>query len=128
LKLWEWLRTLLQWLGTDGMSSEDSSIEGFEKVYRVKILIWHRNIDQYLDLIDGERHIPDDKFAEAGSKPIQHIQHSGNMESIRNPASGLPRTLYNEEWLKDVDEYAQLELNVSQEQFQWMNFHGVPAL
>lgn len=63
LKVWEWLRALLEWLGTYGMSSDDTDIERMERIYRVKILLWRRTTDKYLDLIDNDRYIPDDKFA-----------------------------------------------------------------
>lgn len=129
LKIWTWLRTLLVYLGTDGMSSEDSSIEGLEKVYRVKILLWRRDIDKYLDLIDNERGIADQKFAEAGSKPIRRIRHVENQVSNRKPAIGLPKGLYNDDWLGDVEsDYLELTLNVSGDQFEWINFRRVDEL
>lgn len=124
LKIWKWLHTLLKHLGTDGMSSEESSIEGLEKVYRVNTLPWRRDLDKYLDLIDNERGVADHKFAEAGSKPIRRIRHSGNQVSSRKPACGLPKNLYDKKWLDDIEgEYPELTLNVSAEQFEWINFH-----
>ena len=54
VKIWQWLLSLLQWYGAEGMSSDETSVEGLEVVYRVKILLWRRNIDKYLDLVDFE--------------------------------------------------------------------------
>ena len=38
LEIWKWLAAMVEHLGPDGMSSEESSTEGIESVYRVKPL------------------------------------------------------------------------------------------
>ena len=68
LQIWQWLEKLLQWLTIDGMSSEDTDI-GIDRKYRVKILLWQCEMDEYLDLIDNQRH-HDVGYSQAGSKPI----------------------------------------------------------
>ena len=44
LKVWEWLFRVLEYLGVDGMSSEESSVENNRIVYQVKIMAWWRDI------------------------------------------------------------------------------------
>jgi len=51
--IWQWLETLLWWLGTDGMSSEDTDV-GVDRRYRVKMVIWRRNMDEYLEMINNQ--------------------------------------------------------------------------
>ena len=51
--IWQWLEQLLRWLGTEGMSSEDTDI-GIDRKYRVKMVIWRRNMDEYLEMIDNQ--------------------------------------------------------------------------
>jgi hypothetical protein len=51
------LLKLIDYLGADGMSSEESGVEindkGIvQKVYWVKIMSWQRNIDQELTIIE----------------------------------------------------------------------------
>ena len=44
LKVWEWLFRVLEYLGVDGMSSKESSVENNQVVYQVKIMAWWRDI------------------------------------------------------------------------------------
>src|ERR1700722_8923411 len=54
------------------LTLNQSSVEGLEVVYRVKILLWHRNIDKYLDLVDFERKQPAQAlFSRSGAKPMK---------------------------------------------------------
>ena len=53
LHIWQWLENLIEYLGSNGMSSKDMDI-GIDRKYRVKILLWRRNMDQYLELIDKQ--------------------------------------------------------------------------
>jgi|ERR1700685_528616 hypothetical protein len=40
VKIWQWLLSLLQWYGAEGMGSDETSVEDREIVYRVKVLLW----------------------------------------------------------------------------------------
>ena len=53
LHIWQWLENLIEYLGSNGMSSEDTDI-GINRKYCIKILLWRRNMDQYLKLIDKQ--------------------------------------------------------------------------
>lgn len=123
VKIWRWLLSLLQWYGAEGMSSDETSAEGMEIVYRVKILLWRRNIDKYMDLIDGERKQPEQAiFSRSGARPTQRIRAESNSISDRKAIPGLPSELYDGDWLKQLDDhYRQVTLCVSREQFEWMN-------
>lgn len=122
LKVWKWLGELLKWYGQDGMSSEDTSVEGEETVYRVKILLWRRDIEKYLNIIDRQRIVDNDIYTNRGSKPAKRIRSRDNPISTRAPVPELPRSLYEDIWFTEVDDdYRQLTLSVSQEQFDWLN-------
>lgn len=122
-KIWRWLLSLLQWYGAEGMSSDETSVEGMETVYRVKILVWRRNIDKYLDYIDCERKLPTQAlFSRSGARPVKRIRAEDNLISSHSAVPGLPDELYDAEWLQEQDEhYRKVTLCVSQEQFEWMN-------
>jgi hypothetical protein len=120
LPLWEWLQDLLTRLGPDGMSSEESSIEGIQTVYRVKVVEWRRNIDKELDILDEQRLLDTDIFSPQGSKPVTRIRGDRNPRSERHPVCGLPEALYDKQWLEGQSEnYCRMTLCVSQEQFRW---------
>jgi hypothetical protein len=120
LDLWEWIQKVLEYLGPDGMSSEESAIEGIEKVYRVKIVEWRRNLDKEMDIIDRQRLLDSDIFSPRGSLPVARIRTGERPHSSRTPVSGLPRTFYDKKWLEEQSErYRRLTLCVSREQFQW---------
>jgi hypothetical protein len=89
VKIWQWLLSLLQWYGAEGMSSDETSVEGLEVVYRVKILLWRRNIDKYLDLVDFERKQPVQAlFSRSGAKPMKRTRAEGMPPPIANPSQG----------------------------------------
>jgi hypothetical protein len=120
LPLWEWLQSVLQNLGSDGMSSEESGVEGIETVYRVKILEWRRNMERELDIVDKQRLLDSDLFSPRGSKPVTRIRSPDNVASSRGPVPGLPRSFYDKKWLdRQSDNYRRMTLCVSQQQFKW---------
>lgn len=78
LAIWRWLGTVVEKLGTDGMSSDESSTEGVETVYRVKKMAWRREIEASLDIIDRERRLNSDIFPPQGSVPTKRIRGDNN--------------------------------------------------
>jgi hypothetical protein len=74
LPIWKWLGDLLQHMGTDGMSSEESENEGdLDNVLRVKTIPWRRNMGNELAIIDRQQLADDDIFTPRGSKPIKRL-------------------------------------------------------
>ncbi|HEV7738570.1 MAG TPA: hypothetical protein VGO47_14515 [Chlamydiales bacterium] len=119
IKIWAWLRVMLQHLGPEGMSSEDTCTEGLETVYRVKILNWRHNIENELSIIDRQRILDADIFSPRGSKPAKRLRSDGNPVSTRKPVKKLPRALYDDAWYQlKPKEYRELTLCVSKEQFE----------
>jgi hypothetical protein len=74
LAVWKWLLDLIKWYGAGGMSSDESSVEGMQTVYRVKILVWRCNIDEYLRLIDNQRvQVGQQLYHPSGKTPTPRI-------------------------------------------------------
>lgn len=122
--IWEWLKSLLDWLGEEGMSSDDTEVEDYETIYRIRILPWRNpDVDGCMDLVDGERKIPSQAiYAAAGSKPIVRVRDGNQAVSDRAVLQGLPEALYNEEWICQEyheDDWQEV-LSVSQGQFNWL--------
>jgi hypothetical protein len=49
------------------------------------------------------------------------------MKSIRQPPSELLAALLDPDWFEEVDDYRQLILNVSKEDFPWIEFRPEQA-
>jgi hypothetical protein len=123
LRVWKWLHDLLLQYQADGMSSDDTDTNGTGTIYRVKILVWRRNIDKYVQMIDDERRWSADIFSGSGAKSVACVRSPENPKSNRQPPGELPATLFNADWLEDVDDdYRQITLEVSKEDFPWIEF------
>ena len=125
VKIWEWLLQLIQYLGVDGMSSEESGVEvndeGIaQKVYRVKIMPWRRNINQELAIIDKARLQDKDLYSEAGAKPVPRKRSEQNEASSRQPVCDLPWSFYDDSWFDRLNtNFRDCTLRVSKKQFHW---------
>ena len=123
LGVWKWLQDVLLRYQADGMSSDDTDTDGTGTIYRVKILVWRRNIDQYVQMIDDERKWSADIFSGSGAKSVTRVRSPENPKSSRRPPGELPTTLFNHNWLEDADDdYCQITLGVSKEDFPWIEF------
>ena len=125
LKIWKWLDEVLNYLGVDGMSSEESDKENHRTIYRIKIMTWHRDITEYMDMIDNQRHKFPGLYSNSGSKGAVKVrgQGIGYLNSTRDPVEKLPHALYNEEWFNAIGEQRQLMLKVSKKRFEWLQIH-----
>ncbi|KIM71037.1 hypothetical protein PILCRDRAFT_94052 [Piloderma croceum F 1598] len=122
LGVWKWLQDVLLRYQADGMSSDDTDTDGTGTIYWVKILVWRRNIDQYVQMIDDERRWSADIFSGSRAKSVTCVQSPENPKSSRQPPGELPATLFNANWLEDNDDYCQIMLDVSKDDFPWIEF------
>jgi hypothetical protein len=120
---WKWLKSVIEKLGWDGMSSEESEEEGATMtVYRPRILGWRRNIDKELKLIDDEYLRLSRTRPRRGPHSAPRRRNAGNKLSQRDPVSGLPVCLYDEKWMvQKTDRYVEETLKVSHENFRWVD-------
>lgn len=136
--MWRMLLRTIQKLGIAGMSSDETDATAMQVVYRIKVLVWRRQLEMYLDLVDDHRYrLPTEEYAERGIQPKTRIrpdltlyrqaQVAGAEASNKNPYSerapvrGLPRDLYDPQWLASKGPaYVEFTLCVSKEQFQWV--------
>jgi uncharacterized protein YihD (DUF1040 family) len=123
LHVWEWLLELLRRFGSDGMSSDDTDTGDIRTIYRVKILVWRRNVDKYVQMIDDLRKSLEGIFSASGAKAINRVRSTGHPQSDRRPPADLPVALFDPDWLEEVDkDYRQITLSISEEDFHWMEF------
>ena len=77
--IWRWLADVLERLGTDGMSSDESGMEEeIEIIYHTKVMPWRRDLETELRIIDNQRLVDTDIFAPRGSKPVKRRWGIGN--------------------------------------------------
>lgn len=112
---------LVEQLGKDGMSSEDSDPQEDGRSYRVKNMPWRRHeITNYMEYIDSRRNMPGFR-SNSGNSPIKRRRDEFYKESDREPCVGLPKVLYDADWLGGVDENNMIMLGVSDEPFTWLS-------
>ncbi|KIM61758.1 hypothetical protein SCLCIDRAFT_25568 [Scleroderma citrinum Foug A] len=70
--IWRWLADILEQLGADGMSSDESGIEDeIEIIYNTKAMPWRKDLKTELQIIDDQRLVDTDIFTPRGSKPVK---------------------------------------------------------
>jgi len=75
VEIWGWLLGLLERLGEDGMSSEESNIDmrtGME-VYYTRRMPWCRGVDREMKLIDDQRFKDKQVYTRKGAKPATRV-------------------------------------------------------
>ncbi|KAJ6459694.1 hypothetical protein DFH09DRAFT_1348902 [Mycena vulgaris] len=116
---WERLLQMIELLGEQGMSSEEEDeIEVDDAkvlVFKVKLCIWREpRVVEYLRFVDAQTALF--KKHQQGPAPAPRIRTraAGSSKVPR----GLPKSLYNNEWLKNAKPGYLNELKVSKEVFE----------
>ncbi len=67
--LWKFFCNLLDTLGAEGMSSDETDIENveYERVFRLKVMFWRRDLSKHFGYLDQFRDDPD-FFSTRGSQ------------------------------------------------------------
>ncbi|KAJ7112189.1 hypothetical protein C8R44DRAFT_741895 [Mycena epipterygia] len=118
IETWERLLEMLEHLGPQGMSSEEEDEVEVDDakvfIYRVKLCIWREPlVVEYLRFVDAQTALF--KKHQRGPTPASRIRN-GACGSSKAPC-GLPRSLYNRDWLKKKTPAYLKELKVSKEAF-----------
>ncbi|KAJ7189695.1 hypothetical protein GGX14DRAFT_408625 [Mycena pura] len=119
LAAWERLLELVNHLGEHGMSSEeeDETEVGNARIiiYKVKLCAWRQpSIVGYLKFVDAQT--AGYRKTQLGPKaaPRFRVDEHG----VSAPPSGLPHSLYNEDWLQTQSPSVLKKLQVSKEVFE----------
>ncbi|KAJ6535582.1 hypothetical protein B0H19DRAFT_1271323 [Mycena capillaripes] len=127
VKVWKWVKKLLELLGALGMSSEDAKPRKFrignQQVQQITHIIsicpWRPDeITKVLDLVDSAA---DGISLKNGTTARPRLR--GEAISNTPPPQGLPETLYDEEWMEEglaMDPDFKEDLMVSEEAFEIM--------
>lgn len=121
--IWEWLSSVLERLGPEGMSSDESAVEdGIHVAYRTRITPWRRRMEKELEIIDTQRFVDADIYTPRGSKPVKRIRGTANNMSARRPVATLPRVFYDKDWLERQP--SKFLEQVPDETFPWYSILG----
>jgi len=121
--IWKWLRRLIKTLGEEGTSSDESDVDEQtgHTIYRVHKMPWRRNVDFEISMVDKMRFRDKDLFSNKGSKPSPRLRSDRNQDSSRKtPPKGLPKAVYNNEWIAKQSRLEKRRLEISKEPFEWM--------
>lgn len=102
-KTWAFLRDIILNLGIDGMSSEETEYDGsfgFARGYGKKALPWRREIEDELEVIEAAATERPDNVSRKGRHGLQR-DNDKFTASDRRPPNGLPRALYNWDWINN---------------------------
>ncbi|KAJ7073713.1 hypothetical protein C8F01DRAFT_1271474 [Mycena amicta] len=129
LKGWEFFAALLEILGTEGMSSEESDtgeVEGVvRKIYRVKRPLWRSpQAAAPLATVDDVRHAMRIRGVDPRPRKrvADHPSDSHRYISTSDPPSKRPASIFNTEWLENVRRQQPLllrDLELSNMVFVW---------
>ena len=106
-------------------SGDDYTGDKYRRIYRVKIMVWRRRIEDLLRIIDGARHGDNLLFSLRGFTGVDRIRPDYSdpdwPRSRRSPMEELPYVLYDEDWFEEVDiDIRMATLHVSAEEFKWL--------
>jgi hypothetical protein len=119
--IWRWLSTVVEKLGEDGMSSDESDTDTRTglPIYCVKNMKWRRKMAYELDMVDKLRLQDRDIYSRKGAKPTVRFWDDRNSESQRVAPKALPKGMYSSPWLQGLTPQTRRKLMVSDEDFAW---------
>jgi len=100
---------------------EKSEIRSRRINYRQEIWSHRINTDEkVMEIIDKQRMVDRDIYSFKGSKPGPRSRNKKKGTSRRRPPTGLPRSLYDKDWLKTQTMTQVRKLHISKNKFVWM--------
>ncbi|KAI6136000.1 hypothetical protein F5141DRAFT_1208368 [Pisolithus sp. B1] len=113
--VWQWLSKVIDHLGNDGMSSEDSEEEDMQTIFQVHGMLWRHDINKELQFIDSKHKDPAIS-SPRGAKPVKQIRPPNPLPSSCQAVHGLPVAFYKPQWLE------KNPIVASDEVFNWTQF------
>lgn len=104
---WRRIHDIIEHLGPDGMSSEDSGVdeEGYECM-SVRFQEWREELDDMLIIVDNIRSDYPRYFKQNGAKPIKRIP--SRKATRRQHPTHRPLNLYAPDWYGNLNKYQQV--------------------
>lgn len=124
LPCWEYALSILQNLGKEGMSSDESEIEQTEastrNIFLVKHLLWRRDIERLLRAVDDVRYLePSGIYSPQGSKPVPRATENDPLVSCRPPPESLSPTMLDLTWAQS---HRDIKGRLTGKKFTWIDY------
>lgn len=120
LTSWKWLQSLIENLGEEGMSSDESDRDMYGSFVLAKRMPWRRECESYMDVLD-EEHLFGSLFKKSGHCPERRIRKVDAPESARKAPKALPEALYKPQWVEGLENsHKHLFYSLSEKPFKWM--------
>ncbi|KAJ7501277.1 hypothetical protein B0H11DRAFT_2224622 [Mycena galericulata] len=118
IKTWERLLEMIEHLREQGMSSEEEDEIEMDDIkvciFRVKLCVWREpRVVEYVRFVDAQTAL----FKKKQRGPIPASRIRSDAPGSSKAPCGLPKSLYNGEWLKKSTPAYLKELKVSKEEF-----------
>ena len=131
---WTEFHTILDILGKEGMSSDESTEEEgtHRPCYCVSLLLWRRDFDAIMEAIDAERLGEQSGYSKRGSVPTvryrqdRTLAYSGDAPTGARighhpPVTKLPTAFYNNDWISTrSNEYVHGVLCGPERGYEWV--------
>ncbi len=128
-EIWGFLFDLVDLLGADGMSSDESDLDddGVTEIGKVKIMPWRvpRTVD-FMEMIDRYRKHPETRSLK-GNKGMNRVRSERHNISRRPHVEGLPLALYKDAWRTIQPVSIQNRLQSVQTRWKWLDINIQPA-
>ncbi|KAF8121500.1 hypothetical protein K438DRAFT_2005114, partial [Mycena galopus ATCC 62051] len=127
VQIWKWVKRLIELLGTTGMSSEDAKpnrvriggVNVMQTTHVIRVCAWRpEKVTAALELVDRAA----EQISLKSSTTARPRIRGGKISSTL-PPQGLPKALYDEQWMEDgldMDSDFMDDLDVSEEAFELM--------
>jgi hypothetical protein len=118
VEVWQRIYHILNWMGKDGMSSEESGDENGHHVMRVHYFDWRRkDATSMMQLIDSIRTLRPNLFNPNGAKPVARVRIPE--PSKRPPPKLYPKSFYDSAWYDSLSYGERMDLRVHKEKVEW---------
>lgn len=125
IESWKWIKRIINQLGHDGMSSDDSNCEQetlIIKTLQTRRMPWRRDLTRIIELLDHERRLDKSVFQLQGSLPVPRTRNLQALASSRPMVFELPLAFYDKQWYASLTEEQREELEVPKKNFIWHSF------
>ncbi|KAJ7193736.1 hypothetical protein GGX14DRAFT_588091 [Mycena pura] len=118
LETWKRLLKIVQYLGPEGMSEEEEQTQMVEgtrvTTYKIKLCVWREpTVADYMRGVDMQTKQFQQIHGGRAPAPRIRVQEVGTSK----PPKGLPKCLYNSEWLGTLTPRVVTELKISKQAF-----------
>lgn len=121
-RVWSFLKKVVETLGPEGMSSDESDVEDNAYVFRffTKRMPWRKDLTAEFRTIDAEW-IADVKLRGTSNRRVPRARNSAAPVTTRKPRSGLPQSFYDRQYLDSLDEQELQVIEPKEVTFRWLH-------